>query len=151
MWKTYILIFLNDRLLQLERWIRKMEEKGVDLTGHANVKLYVSVVRAMGHVKDDPTLDSYVQGNTLGKKHRDWRRIKQFLPDRYRLFFKFFSFDHSIYFAWLNDENTLRHDGAKTDCYEVFGSMLKSKKIPSSKEKLDEYSAPKKDAILKDE
>lgn len=151
MWKHYILFFLHKRLLHLESRIRKLEEEGVDLTGNFHVKLYVSVVSAMKLVRQDPTLDAYVQGNTLGKTHRDWRRIKQLLPDRYRLFFKFFSSDKSIFFAWLNDENTMRKKGATTDCYTVFSGMLGSGTVPSDREGLEKKSVSTQSAIQKNE
>ena len=68
---------------------------------------------SMLEIANDPTSDKYLLGNTMGKEHRDWRRSKQYLPNRYRLFFKYFSKEFEIYYAWLNDENTLRKDGEK--------------------------------------
>ena len=67
------------------------------------------------------------------------------------MFFKFFSADKSIFFAWLNDENTLRHDGAKTDCYAVFSDMLESGEISSDRIDLENGSASKENAVLKNE
>jgi toxin YhaV len=85
-------------------------------------------------------------GSTLGKKHSHWRRVKKNnLPDRYRLFFQFRSDSKTIIYAWFNDESTLRKDGAKTDVYTVFESMLKNGNPPSDWEALIKHvSAMKK-------
>jgi toxin YhaV len=64
-------------------------------------------------------------GHTLGKSHGNWRRIKKGLPQRYRLFFMFASNPLPVViYAWLNDEDTLRKEGSRTDVYEVFKRML---------------------------
>ena len=38
--------------------------------------------------------------------------------------------------TWLNDENTLRKEGATTDPYQVFASMLARGEIPDDWETL---------------
>jgi len=61
-----------------------------------------------------------------------WRRVKKTLPARYRLFFQFRSAaPRTIIYAWLNDEATLRHAGARTDCYTVFKGMVSRGEIPN--------------------
>ena len=70
----------------------------------------------------DPNAPEYVQGSTLGPSHRHWRRAK-FLG-RFRLFFRFDSASRIIVYAWVNDENTLRKAGARTDPYAVFRRKL---------------------------
>ena len=70
----------------------------------------------------DPNAPEYAQGNTLGPSHRHWRRAK-FLG-RFRLFFRFDSASRIIVYAWVNDENTLRKAGARTDPYAVFRRKL---------------------------
>ena len=84
----------------------------------------------------DPTLPEFVIGNTLGKEHRDWRRAKKGMPNRYRLFFKYATVNEHIVLAWFNDENTLRKAGSKTDVYEVFKKMLSRGEIPSDMQEL---------------
>jgi len=88
----------------------------------------------------DPQSQEFVLGNTLGKKHRDWRRAKKGMPNRYRLFFKFSSTNKALVLAWFNDQTTLRKAGSKTDVYEVFKKMLSKGVLPSSVEDLIEQS-----------
>lgn len=90
---------------------------------NANVKL----VRALRHamlevVPSDPGADAYRQGNTLGKEHRHWRRIK--IGQRFRLFFRYDTRARIIVYAWVNDDTTLRTRGARNDAYAVFQKML---------------------------
>ncbi|URI09132.1 type II toxin-antitoxin system YhaV family toxin [Aquincola tertiaricarbonis] len=90
---------------------------------NANVKLF----RALSHlildvVPGDPSRDEYRQGNTLGPAHRHWRRAK--IGRRFRLFFRYDSKAKVIVYAWVNDEQTLRSSGSRSDPYAVFEKML---------------------------
>ena len=92
---------------------------------NANVKLFYALSQLiLETVPSDPHRDEYRQGNTMGAAFRHWRRAK--MGRRFRLFFRFDSKTRVIIFAWVNDENTLRSSGAKTDPYAVFQKMLKS-------------------------
>lgn len=71
----------------------------------------------------DPTLPEYRQGDSLGEVRRHWFRAK-FGRQRFRLFFRYDSKARIIVFAWVNDTETLRTYGARTDAYAVFSSML---------------------------
>ena len=77
----------------------------------------------------DPTRAEYRQGDTLGKGRKHWFRAK-FGNGRFRLFFRYDSKTKFIIFAWVNDENTLRTYGAKTDAYRVFKGMLEKGNPP---------------------
>lgn len=90
---------------------------------NTNVKLF----RALGQlifetVPADPAREEYRQENTLGTAYRHWRRAK--IGRRFRLFFRYDSKAKVIVFAWVNDENTLRSAGGKSDPYAVFQKML---------------------------
>ncbi|MBV6274209.1 type II toxin-antitoxin system YhaV family toxin [Alcaligenaceae bacterium CGII-47] len=90
---------------------------------NANVKL----INALSHlmleaVPSNPSRDEYRQGNTLGAAYRHWRRAK--IGRRFRLFFRYDSQAKIIVFAWVNDEQTLRSAGSKSDPYAVFEKML---------------------------
>jgi toxin YhaV len=78
----------------------------------------------------DPNAPEFRQGNTLGEDNRHWFRAK--FHERYRLFFRFSSQDKVIIYAWVNDENSLRKAGARTDPYALFRNMLAAGKPPSS-------------------
>jgi toxin YhaV len=91
---------------------------------HPKAKLLKRIVELIEkEIPRDPGAAVYDQGNTLGPRHRHWRRAK-FLS-RFRLFFRYSSKAGVIIYAWGNDENTLRKAGGGTDPYNVFGSMLR--------------------------
>ncbi len=81
-------------------------------------------------VQSDPGADSYRQGNTLGKQHRHWRRIK--IGQRFRLFFRYDARARIIVYTWVNDDKTLRTRGARNDAYPVFQKMLHRGNPPDS-------------------
>lgn len=70
----------------------------------------------------DPSAQQFRQGDTLGADRKHWRRAKFF--QQYRLFFRFDSASKIIVLAWVNDEETLRAYGSKTDAYAIFKGML---------------------------
>lgn len=91
--------------------------------GNANVKLFRALSQlVLDVVPSDPARDEYRQGNTLGAAYRHWRRAK--VGRRFRLFFRYDSKAKVIVFAWVNDEQTLRSAGSKSDPYAVFEKML---------------------------
>jgi toxin YhaV len=61
-------------------------------------------------------------GGTLGPTHKNWFRAKFF--QQYRLFFRYDSRAKAIVYAWLNDAETLRAYGKKTDAYAIFAAKL---------------------------
>jgi len=70
----------------------------------------------------NPAAPQYLQGNTLGRAYRHWRRVK--IGRRFRLFFRYDLASKIIVYAWVNDSETLRSAGSKTDPYSVFSKML---------------------------
>ena len=96
---------------------------------NANVKLFNALSQLMLQaVPGDPNREEYRQGNTMGNAFRHWRRAK--IGRRFRLFFRFDSKTKIIIFAWVNDENTLRSAGSKSDPYAVFQKMLQRGRPP---------------------
>lgn len=90
---------------------------------NANVKLLRALSQLILEViPTDPARDEYRQGNTLGTAYRHWRRAK--IGRRFRLFFRYDSRSRVIVFAWVNDEQTLRSAGSRSDPYAVFEKML---------------------------
>ncbi|MDT8405075.1 type II toxin-antitoxin system YhaV family toxin [Sulfuriflexus sp.] len=103
--------------------------------GNANVKLFRSLSQLiLETVPSDPGSDEYRQGNTLGSAHRHWRPAK--IGRRFRLFFRYDSRSKTIVFAWVNDEQTLRSTGSKSDPYAVFAKMLEKGNLPDGWEQL---------------
>ncbi len=106
---------------------------------HPKTKLLASVYRSISETVPANPADMVFQlGHTLGRQNGNWRRVKKGLPQRYRLFFMFASTPlQVIIYAWLNDEDTLRKEGSRTDVYEVFKRMLGRGEVPST---IDELS-----------
>lgn len=100
---------------------QKQDPQGFET--NANVRLFNALSKLIFEaVPSDPSREEYRQGNTMGTAYRHWRRAK--FGRRFRLFFRFDSNARIIIFAWVNDENTLRSSGSKSDPYAVFQRML---------------------------
>lgn len=112
---------------------RRSDPRGFE--HNANVKLFQALSQLiLEAVPSDPARDEYRQGNTLGPAYRHWRRAK--IGRRFRLFFRYDSKAKTIVFAWVNDEQTLRAAGSKSDPYAVFEKMLERGNPPDNWAKL---------------
>jgi len=117
--------------LFLDQWERLIEavealktKTPKDYQKSADAKLLAALVQLVTvTVPSDPTVAIYRQGSTLGDDRKHWFRAK-FGNGRFRLFFRYDSSSKVIIFAWVNDENSLRTYGSKTDAYKVFKGML---------------------------
>lgn len=85
-------------------------------------------------IPQDPTRNDYRQGSTLGDEYKHWFRAKFF--QQYRLFFRYHQENKIIVFVWVNDENSKRAYGSKTDAYLIFKKMLESGYPPNNWESL---------------
>lgn len=104
---------------------------GENLSAHPKIKRIAALRRLVFEIiPSDPASARYLLGNTLGPKHRAWRRAK--FGGQYRLFFRFDSAAKIIIFGWMNDEESLRSYGSKNDAYAVFSKMLESGTPPST-------------------
>lgn len=126
---------LNEQMMKLSAAVLRAQENDPDRFGsNANVKFFRALVRLIQDVvPSDPARDEYRLGNTMGSAYRHWRRAK--LGRRYRLFFRYDSKAKVIVYAWVNDEQTQRSSGCKSDPYAVFEKMLGCGNPP------DEWSA----------
>jgi toxin YhaV len=98
------------------------DPKGYQKT--ANAKTLAALRRLMFEmIPADPARAEFRQGATLGAHRKHWFRAK-FGGQRFRLFFRYNAAAKIIVFAWVNDSETLRTYGSKTDAYAVFKSML---------------------------
>lgn len=89
---------------------------------------------AFDQIPRDPTAPRFRQGDTLGKDRKHWFRAKFF--QQYRLFFRYSEVDRVIIYAWVNDNNSLRAYGSKSDAYATFAKMLASGHPPDDWTKL---------------
>jgi len=123
----WILLFHDALIEQLKKLHaaaqRAQAQDPQGFESNANVKLFSALSQLMLEtVPSDPAQEDYRQGKTMGPAFRHWRRAK--IGRRFRLFFRFDSRTKIIIFAWVNDENTLRSSGSKSDPYVVFQKML---------------------------
>lgn len=81
-------------------------------------------------VPADPAAAQFRPGDTLGGGRNHWFRAKFF--QQYRLFFGSIGASKIIVFAWVNDDDTLRAYGSRTDAYATFKRMLDSGNPPDN-------------------
>lgn len=74
-------------------------------------------------VPAEPSRPKYRHGGTLAPDLKYWLRAK-FGNGRFRLFFRYRTDARLLVFAWVNDSETLRTYGSRTDAYAVFRRML---------------------------
>lgn len=91
------------------------------------------------NIPADPGAPAFRQGSTLGEARKHWYRAKFF--QQYRLFFRFKKDAKVIVLAWVNDEQTLRAFGSRTDAYATFQDMLIAGNPP------DNFDALMKEAV----
>jgi toxin YhaV len=94
---------------------------------HPLVKLAAAVQRlVMQIVPADPNAPEFRLRGELAK----FRRAKgRGLPPRYRLFWVFSETTRTVILLYLNDEATLRKEGARSDPYVVFGGLVRRGEI----------------------
>ena len=97
---------------------------------------------AFDAIPRDPTRKDYRQGATPGADNQHWFRAKYL--QQCRLFFGYRQSGAGkvIVLAWVNDGNTLRAYGSKTDAYATFARMLKRGNPPDDWEALSPHQAP---------
>lgn len=132
-WELFAHPLLLDQLEKLMAAVEKDRRKKSDAyRSTANFKLLAALYQLMFvTVPADPTRPEYRQGNTLGDDYKHWFRAK-FGGQRFRLFFRYDSRAKVIVYAWVNDEDSKRTYGSKTDAYAVFRKMLDKGNPPDS-------------------
>lgn len=110
---------------------------------HPKTRLLASIYRAITlTVPAGPDHPSFRLGKAFGREFSNWRRVKSGMPNRYRLFFRFTSRPmKAIIYVWINDDETLRKAGARTDVYATFQRMLERGEVPASLDELLQQSA----------
>jgi toxin YhaV len=100
------------------------ERSGLTAGAGPNTKLLGHLLDlAFDKIPRDPGNSIFRHGGTLGKDRKNWFRAKTG-NGRFRLFYRFQSTARIIVFAWVNDEDSLRTYGSRTDAYAVFAKML---------------------------
>jgi toxin YhaV len=124
-WTLYAHPLFSDQLDRLMAAVEKAKRKDPKTyQSTANAKLLAQLQRlAFETIPVDPARPEFRQGGTLGPSRKHWFRAK-FGGGRFRLFFRYSSSAKIIVYAWVNDNETLRTYGAKSDAYAVFKAML---------------------------
>ncbi|HEU0013081.1 MAG TPA: type II toxin-antitoxin system YhaV family toxin [Longimicrobium sp.] len=118
------LLFYPAFLDQLERLIATVENEAAKGVLGASAKLLGAIdLLIYDQIPHDPADVRFRQGGTLGPSRKHWFRAK-FSGGRFRLFFRFRTDARLIVYGWVNDAETLRTYGARTDAYAVFEQML---------------------------
>jgi len=114
-WTIYAHPLFLDQLEVLIVEVEALRTK--DLQGYVSKnssKRLAAITRLMlKDIPQDPSRKEYKQGSTLGAAHRHWRRAKFF--QQYRLFFRFHTRSRLIVLGWVNDTDTKRAYGSKTE------------------------------------
>jgi toxin YhaV len=124
-WTLYAHPLFLEQLEKLTAAVEKAQKKDPKAyQSTANAKLLAAMRKLMFEaIPVDPTRPEYRQGGTLGANRKHWFRAK-FGGGRFRLFFRYSSSAKIIIFAWVNDAQTLRTYGSKSDAYAMFKAML---------------------------
>ncbi len=111
---------LEELLVQVTELRRKFPE---EYRSKKTTKRLAAIAKlAFDVIPQDPARNEYRQGSTLGDDYKHWFRAKFF--QQYRLFFRYHQEKKIIVFVWVNDDNSKRAYGSKTDAYLVFRKML---------------------------
>jgi len=140
-WTLYAHPLFLEQLEKLTTTVEKAKKKkSEDYQKSANAKLLAAIRKlTLEDIPVDPARPEYRQGGTLGKTRKHWFRAK-FASGRFRLFFRYSSSAKIIIFVWVNDRDTLRTYGSKSDAYAVFKSMLDKDNPPDDWDALIAHS-----------
>ncbi len=135
-WQVYAHPLFLDQLDALTTAVDRARRKDpVAYASGRDAKMLAAVLRlAFEDIPADPAHPRFEQGETLGAARKHWRRAKFY--QQYRLFFRFSTAAKVIVLAWVNDEQTKRAYGSRTDAYATFAKMLKGGDPPDDWEAL---------------
>lgn len=140
-WNILCLPPFKTRLSKLISEVQDLSIK--DPTGyetHPDTKLLANIFDTIKDISENPFHAKFQLGKALGEKYKHWRRAKNLLPKRYRLFFRAHTPEKTIVLGWINDDTTLRKKGDKNDVYTVFRQMLDNESIPNDIDQLIEQA-----------
>ena len=132
-------------LAQFERLVAAAESERSGLAAkpgpHARLLAHLLDL-AFDQIPRDPAKPTFRHGGTLAGDRKHWFRAKTG-NGRYRLFYRFQSAARIIVYASVNDEDSLRTYGSRTDTYAVFARMLDAGNPPDDwNALLDAASSP---------
>jgi toxin YhaV len=131
-WSIYAHPLFLDQLEDLIREVEIRKTRDPKTWQKKNcTKRLAAIFKLVGEmIPVDPGAPAFRQGDTLGDNRKHWFRAK-FLQ-QYRLFYRFDSTAKVIVLAWVNDEQTLRAYGSRTDAYATFRHLLDTGNPPET-------------------
>jgi toxin YhaV len=141
-WRIYAHPLFLDQLNALINEVETLRRKDPQGYRSKNAsKRLAAIARLMLHdIPQDPARKEFQQGTTLGAAQRHWRRAKFF--QQYRLFFRFHARSRLIVLGWLNDTDSKRAYGSRSDAYRVFQAMLSRGQPPNDWDQLLQEAEP---------
>jgi len=135
-WRILAWTQFRDRWTTLRSEVARLRERDPEgYVSHPLTKFLRNVSEiVLKQVPADPGAARFRQGNKLGVRYKGWHRAK--FNQRFRLFFRYSTTQKIIVYGWLNDEGTLRKEGARTDAYVVFRRMLEGGQPPDDWDEL---------------
>jgi toxin YhaV len=123
-WALYAHPLFLDQLQSLLADVQARRQRDPQTWRQKNVTKRLAAILKLirTDIPADPASPLFRQGDTLGSHRKHWFRAKFF--QQYRLFFRFESSRKIIVYVWVNDDETLRAYGSRSDAYAVFKSML---------------------------
>lgn len=123
-WSIYAHPLFLDQFEELITTVENLRQKNPETYRSKNATKRLAAIAKLAFeiIPADPTRTEYRQGNTLGEDYKHWFRAKFF--QQYRLFFRYHQSSKIIVYAWVNDRQSKRAYGSKTDAYKIFGKML---------------------------
>ena len=139
-WRIFIHPLLDEQLDALNVKVHRafMKSGATSKVPRARKILERIFCLMQSEIPQSPNNPIYRLGSSLGDLEKVWFRAKMF--GQYRLFFRFDSAAKIIVYVWVNDEESLRAYGSKTDAYALFKRMLHSGYPPGSFEELLQQS-----------
>lgn len=118
-WTIYAHPLFLDQLEILIAELESLRAKVPTGYGSKNASMRLAAIThlMLQDIPQDPSRREVQQGSTLGAAHPHWRRAKFF--QQVRLFFRFLTRSRLIVWGWVNDTDTKRAYGSKTDAYRA--------------------------------
>lgn len=125
-WKICFHSCFLQQITELAQEVAKLKAaKPGEYQRKKETKLLIAIQRVIEErISADPLGAQFRQGDTLGDEYKHWFRAV-FLG-QFRLFYRCSAAHKTIVIGWVNDFETLRAYGSKTDAYKVFAEMLKA-------------------------
>lgn len=130
-WRIFVWRDFRERWTALRAHVEELRRRDPKGYRTSSAAKFLSTLQdlILKEIPANPAAETYRQGKSLSGANRNWQRAK--FHQRFRLFFRFSSKHRVIIYAWLNDQDTLRKSGARTDPYVVFRAMLSRGEPPS--------------------